>query len=120
MTAEIARYTQDVNAHTSTGFTRSLASLLGAPIVAFGAFIAGLTSTTIVMSFWNSDFVYMLCFGLAFLGGLFVTNKVSRSLARQGADFAEPVVLRALLFYSLAVVVLSFILIGIINDLRSQ
>ena len=106
--------------YTSTSFTRSLASFLGAPIVAFGAFVAALAATTLVMSFWNSDVVYVLCFGLAFLGGLFVTNKVSRSLARQSGDFAEPVVLRALLFYFLAVVILSFILIGIINDLRSQ
>jgi hypothetical protein len=72
------------------------------------------------MSLWNSDIVYVLCFGLAFLGGLCVTNKVSCSLARQSGDFAEPVVLRALLFYFLAVVILSFILVGIINDLRSQ
>lgn len=106
--------------YTSTSFTRSLASFLGAPVIAFGAFIAGLAATTIVMSFWNSDVVYVLCFGLAFLGGLFVTNKVSRSLAREGGDFAEPVVLRALLFYFLAVIVLAFVLVGIINDLRSQ
>jgi hypothetical protein len=109
-----------VKVYTSTSFTRSLASVVGAPIIAFAAFIVGLAVTTVVMSFWNSDVVYVLCFGLAFFGGLFVTNRVSRSLVSQDGDFAEPVVLRTLLFYFLAVVILSFVLVGIINDLRSQ
>ncbi len=108
------------HAKPSTRFTRSLASLLGAPVVAFAAFSGGLAATTLIMAAWNSDIVYVLCFGLAFLAGLFITNKLSRSLAHDGEFISEAAVLRALLCYFLAVVLLSLVLVGIIHDLRSQ
>ena len=118
----VSRYTQDVHtpAKLSISLTHSLASLLGAPVVAFAAFIAGLAATTLVMSAWSTDVVYVLCFGLAFIGGLFVTNKLSRTLARDGEYTAEGVVISALLCYFAAVVLLSLVLVGIIHELRAQ
>jgi hypothetical protein len=110
-----------MQAHTRppTSLTRSLASLLSAPLVAFAAFIAGLIATSLVMASWDSDVVYVLCFGLAFLAGLFVTNKLCRSLAQEGEVISEAVVVRTLLCYAVAVALLSFVLVSIIHDLRS-
>jgi hypothetical protein len=118
----LPRYTQDVQAPAKLpfSFSRSLASLLGAPMIAFVAFIAGLAATSLVMSAWNSDVVYVLCFGLAFLGGLFVTNRLSRSLASEGESIAEGVVVSALLGYAVTVVLLSLVLVGIIHELRAS
>ena len=118
----VSRYTRDMGAHSpaNTSFTRGLASLLSAPVVAFAAFIFGLVATTLVMTAWNSDVVYVVCFGLAFLAGLFVINKLSRSLAQEGQTVSEAIVLRTLVFYALAVALLAFVLAGIIHDLRSQ
>jgi undecaprenyl pyrophosphate phosphatase UppP len=105
---------------TTTGITRSLASLLAAPVIAFAAFIGGLAVTTAVMAAWDSDAVFVLCFGTAFLAGLFVITQLSRTLGRAGEYTFEAVVRGTLAVYFLSAVTLSFVLVGIISDLRGQ
>lgn len=98
---------------------RGLAGILGAQVIAFVAFLAGLAATTLVMTQWNSDAVYVICFGLAFLAGLFVTYRVSLSLACDEAGVSESLVIKALLCYAVSALVLSFVLVNIITELRS-
>jgi hypothetical protein len=109
-----------VQAHApgQASFTRSLAGLIGGPLVAFVAFVVGLAATSFVMGFWNSDVVYVLCFGTPFIAGLFVTARLSRSLSLTGRA-GEAAALGALLFYFATVALLSLVLVGIIRDLRA-